>query len=191
MLGFLKQYVKDPVKIGAMAPSSCFLADKMVEEISFLACDCIVEFGPGTGVFTEKILARKKQETKFIVIEQEEEFYNRLIEKYGHRENVVFYHGSAEDVRRYIREQGCEKADYVISGLPFTSLPKEVSRRILRETNLALAEDGIFYTFQYSLVKKKLFQSYFKIISIRREMRNFPPAYVLGLSAKLWRSKKN
>lgn len=43
--------------------------------------------------------------------------------------------------------------DYVLSGLPFTSLPEEVSKRILNNAMEAIHENGEFITFQYSLVK--------------------------------------
>lgn len=184
MLKFFKEYIKSPGKIGAVAPSSTYLAEKMVEKIPFQNCNCIVEYGPGTGVFTEKILARKKQDTKFIVIEQNKEFYNSLVERYGHKENVVFVCGSAEKVQDYLQQNGYSNADYIISGLPFTSLPKLVARRILKATNKALTKDGAFFTFQYSMVKKNLLEQYFKIRGVNRIIRNLPPAYVLELYSK-------
>ncbi len=60
---FIKQYIKNPKTVGAIAPSSEKLAYKMVEDINFLNASCIVEYGSGTGVFTEKILSKKKDST--------------------------------------------------------------------------------------------------------------------------------
>ena len=53
---FLSQYITNPRSIGAVLPSSKFLADKMVESIDFKKAKYIVEYGPGTGVFTNKLL---------------------------------------------------------------------------------------------------------------------------------------
>jgi phospholipid N-methyltransferase len=50
---FLKQYIKNPRMIGAVLPSSRNLARKMIEDIDFEKAECIVEYGPGTGVFTK------------------------------------------------------------------------------------------------------------------------------------------
>ena len=75
---FIKEYIKHPRKVGAIAPSSKYLAYKMIKEINFELAKCIVEYGPGTGAFTEKILARAKDDTKIILLEVNEEFYCKL-----------------------------------------------------------------------------------------------------------------
>ncbi len=49
---FLLEYIKNPSKVGAIAPSSRYLADGMIQSIDFNSAECIVEYGPGTGVFT-------------------------------------------------------------------------------------------------------------------------------------------
>ena len=49
---FLLEYIKNPRKVGAIMPSSKYLAHEMISSIDFENIDCIVEYGPGTGVFT-------------------------------------------------------------------------------------------------------------------------------------------
>ena len=66
---FILEYIKNPKAIGAIAPSSSYLANKMVESINFKNAKCIVEYEPGTGVFTEKILSRISEDTIVILIE--------------------------------------------------------------------------------------------------------------------------
>ncbi|MGL5353252.1 MAG: SAM-dependent methyltransferase, partial [Clostridium sp.] len=68
-LNFLEEYIKSPRTIGAVAPSSERLAKKMIESINFESAECIVEYGPGTGVFTEKLVRNKKRSTILILIE--------------------------------------------------------------------------------------------------------------------------
>ena len=67
-----------------------------------------------------------------------------------------------------------------MSGLPFTSLPGEVSRTILAKTANILKGKGGFITFQYSLFKLNFFKEYFCDIKYKKEIRNFPPAYILN-----------
>ena len=86
---FLLEYIKNPSKVGAVAPSSRYLAEKMIEKINFNTAKCIVEYGPGTGVFTEKILARVKEDTHVILIEVNKSFYEDLQKKYGYKNNVI------------------------------------------------------------------------------------------------------
>ena len=57
-------------------------------------------------------------------------------------------------------------------------MPTAVSDAILTATKTALGERGQFITFQYTLVKRKFFERYFRITGCLREMRNLPPAYV-------------
>ena len=59
MLNFFWQYLRHPRSIGAIAPSSKKLARKMVQPIDFSRASCIMEFGPGTGVFTDELAESK------------------------------------------------------------------------------------------------------------------------------------
>jgi len=178
-LKFLLQYVFKPRTVGAVLPSSRFLARKMVAGINFLGAKCVVEFGAGTGVFTEKIVERCGMDTTVLVFEMNESFAIPLQEKYAHLPNVHILCDSAANIGAYLQEHKFEYADYIISGLPFASLPQEVSHNILDETRRWLKPGGLFVTFQYSLLKKGLIEGYFSDIEITREYRNVPPAYVL------------
>lgn len=68
MLEFIKEFIKNPRFIGAVAPSSRHLAEKMLEDIDFKNSTCIIEYGPGTGVFTERLVDRKRDNTLLIVL---------------------------------------------------------------------------------------------------------------------------
>ena len=181
MWQFLREYISAPDTIGAIAPSSRYLAAAMTVSIDFDKARCIVEYGAGTGVFTREVAAGKRRDTTYIVIEQNDRFYE-MLRKQGVR--VVLIHGDAGNVCGYLREQGFSHADYIISGLPFTSLPRQVSRRILSQTQKAMGTEGVFTTFQYTLLRKHFLEQYFNIQKIVRVWRNLPPAYVLHMKLK-------
>ncbi len=181
MLRFLREYIKTPDTIGAIAPSSRRLAAAMTDVIDFQRARCIVEYGAGTGVFTREVAAGKRPDTVYIVIEQNERFYGMLRRQFQGMPGVVLVHGDAGDVCRFLNEQGFGHADYIISGLPFTSLPEQTSRRILAQTRKAIGKEGVFVTFQYTLLRKKLLESYFRIQRTVRVWCNLPPAYVLQM----------
>ena len=67
----------------------------------------------------------------------------------------------------------------MVPGLPFTILPLSISNAILMNTTDILKDNGEFITFQYSLVKKRFFESYFNSIKSKKVIMNLPPAYVL------------
>lgn len=176
---FLFEYIKSPRIIGAIVPSGRKLAQNMIGNIDFNNINVIVEYGPGTGVFTEKILARVKNDTIVVLIEINKEFYKLLKNLYGHKKNVIIINDSAENIDRILVEYGIEKVDYIISGLPFSSLPKDVSSCILKKTAKLISHNSEFITFQYSLFKLNFFKDYFVNINHKRIMKNIPPAYVL------------
>ena len=179
MFRFIKEFIKNPKFIGAVAPSSEYLAEKMIEDINFKECNCIIEYGPGTGVFTQKLIARKKESTLLLVIENNKEFYDDLFSMYGYKKNVKIINDGAENIKKYLQQYNIKQVDYVVSGLPFTVLPVSISNIILKNTKEILKSEGEFITFQYSLFKKSFFENYFNSVKVKKAMINLPPAYVL------------
>ena len=178
-LSFAKEYIFKPRSVGAVLPSSNHLAERMVQSIDFSTAKCIVEYGAGTGVFTKKILQFKEPETVLIVFENNEHFYNQLLEAFGDMPNVHITSDSAVDIGAHLQQHGLTKTDYVVSGLPFASLPRDASEGILTQTKKHLHNAGCFITFQYTLLKMDFFARFFDEIKTIKEWRNVPPAYVL------------
>ncbi len=191
MWQFLREYLRTPDTIGAVAPSGRHLAASMTASIDFDKARCIVEYGAGTGVFTRDVIARKKRDTIYIVIEQNGRFYEMLRKQFHGMPGVVLIHGDAGNVCGLLREQGFQYADHIISGLPFTSLPRQVSHRILTQTQKAIGTEGKFTTFQYTLLRKTFLAHYFNIQGIVRVWRNLPPAYVLHMKPKRRHARQN
>lgn len=177
---FFLEYIKNPRNVGAIKASSKYLADEMMKTIDFKNARCIVEYGPGTGVFTEKILARAQEDTIIILIEINKEFYNILSNLYSHKANVIVLNESAEEIDKILDKYSIDHVDYVISGLPFASLPEAVSNTILTKTREIIKSKGEFIIFQYTLMRANYIRKFFNKINHRRVMRNIPPAYVLN-----------
>jgi len=180
ILKFILQYILNPRDVGAIMPSSKKLSRKMVENINFNSAKYIVEYGPGTGVFTDKLIEKRNKNTIILIIESNNEFYNLLKDKFKEEKNLFIINDSAENVDKHLQIHNISDVDYVISGLPFASLPKNVSCSILNKTNKILKKEGKFITFQYTLLKKEFINQYFKKIDIKREFANIPPAYILS-----------
>lgn len=177
-MNFFKEYLKNPRSIGAIAPSSKSLIQKITSTIDYNTCNCIVEYGPGTGVFTQNIIKHKKEETKFFVFETNYIFYNMLFNKYRYYKNVFIIYDSAENASLYLKKNNIDYADYIISGLPFTSLPQEVNSNILKETKKIMSNKSQFCLFQYTLLQKKKLSFHFKLIKQIFVLKNLPPAFV-------------
>src|SRR3989338_7901463 len=75
---FLRNFWKEKKMVGAMSPSSPFLAKKMLKSIDFKTVRVIVELGPGTGVFTRKMLEQLHPEGVLLVFELNDNFMQLL-----------------------------------------------------------------------------------------------------------------
>ncbi|MBK5505416.1 class I SAM-dependent methyltransferase [Bacillus sp. TH12] len=181
-LSFLSQCITNPRNVGAVLPSSKFLAEKMMENINFENAKYIIEYVPGTGVFTEKLLKKRNSNTTLMLVENNREFYLMLKEKFKKEKNLFIVWGSAENIDEYLKNFSIPYADYIVSGLPFASLPQNVSDEILLTTTKILKKDGVFITFQYTKFKKKFLNQFFDTIDEKWELRNVPPAFVFSCS---------
>lgn len=171
--------IKNPRNIGAVAPSGKSLSEKMIMPINFDSEKVIFEYGSETGSFMRELVIRRRPDTVLILIEQNKNFCRELKRIFCNQPNLHIINGSAENVNQYLAKYGFKNADYIVSGLLFTSLPEKISDSILTATKKAVGSRGRFITFQYSLVKKKFFERYFQIAGCLKEIKNLPPAYVL------------
>ena len=164
-----------------MIPSSRFLAAKMLNHISIEEAKVVVELGPGTGVFTEKILEKMGENTQLIVVELNDDFYNTLQNKF-HHPNLHLKHGSADQIGIYLKEYGFEKADLIISSLPLANFPSDLRKNVIETAKNCLDDKGKFVQFQYSLQSLKTLKRNFHLVKVEFTAFNFPPAFVYTCS---------
>ncbi|UOQ50773.1 class I SAM-dependent methyltransferase [Hymenobacter cellulosivorans] len=181
---FVEEFFRNPATVGSLVPSSRDLTDKVMEPIDFATATCIVEYGPGTGVFTDMLLARRRAETVVVLVEVSERFCKLLRERYAGQPNVHVILGSADKTADYLRPLGLTRADYVVCGLPFSSLSRRLGWRILEHTQHVLQPDGKLILFQYSLQNTRLFERFFSLRHQEHVLLNLPPAYVLVYEPK-------
>ena len=179
------RFLRSPRSIGAIAPSSPALADAMVQPMRLDGGDRVVELGPGTGALTSALVAQLRPETRVLAIDREPVFVERLRARWPQVDCVC---ASAAALRTLAAERGLLPIDHIVSGLPFASLPAEVTTSILESIEESLRTNGTFTTFQYVHAYKMR-----QATAFRRElsdrlgaeprrtlvMRNLPPAYVL------------
>ncbi len=182
---FVRQFCCEPRTIGAIAPSSRKLAQRMIQPINFSDARVIVEYGPGTGAFTRQVLERiNLDKTIFFGLELNEHM-NRIAN--AQIPEITIFQDSASEVRKYLQQFGVEHADAIISGLPWASFPEKLQDDILSETVAGLPEGGFFSTFAYlhGLVlpsgmrfRRKLHQHFSEVKTSPVVWKNLPPAIV-------------
>jgi len=172
---FLVGFVKHPVMVGSVIPSSKILIDKMLEPVDWSACRLFVEYGPGVGTFTQHILDRLAPDATLLTIDTNDDFTRYISRKFTDS-RLQAVTGSAADVREIMRELGFEHADFVLSGLPFSTLPPGVGPKIAEQTAEALRPGGAFLVYQFSPKVRQFISPFFKRIDKGFEWRNVPPA---------------
>lgn len=163
--------------VGSVVPSSKFLSRKMLDHLNFKSAKLVVELGPGTGVFTERIIEKLGKDCTLLIIELNDKFYKDLKKRITDK-RVCIRKGSASDLHKFMKELNIEKADFIVSSLPLAIIPSTLRKRIVIEVNHKLEKNGEFIQFQYSLQSLKLFKKVFKQVSIRHCLFNMPPAFV-------------
>jgi phosphatidylethanolamine/phosphatidyl-N-methylethanolamine N-methyltransferase len=174
---FLRNFWKEKKMVGAMSPSSRFLAKKMLESINFSEARIIVELGPGTGVFTRRMLEDLRPDGVLLVFELNDSFM-KLLKKEFNDPRVHLIHDSAEKIGEYLEKLGLAQADCVVSSLPLANFPEDLKMRILKESYKVMHNDSLYVQFQYSLNAKKAIKSLFQSVRITFTPANFPPAFV-------------
>jgi len=168
--------------VGAVSPSSKYLMRKMLSNIDFDTANVIVEFGPGTGVFTRELAKRMNADCKLIVFELHETFFKKLQIEFKDNPSVILKNESAENIGMVLSEFNLKEADCVLSSLPLANFPKELIQSILKNSIKNLKKEGKYIQFQYSLTSKKYLQNYFNSVQINFTARNIPPAFIYTCS---------
>ncbi len=147
----------------------------MLEPVDWANCKLFVEYGPGVGTFTQHILDRLAPDATLLTIDTNPDFTEYLSRKIRDS-RLIAVTGSAADVGEIMADAGFKSADFILSGLPFSTLPPGVGATIAEETAAALRPDGAFLVYQFSPKVRDFIAPHFTRIDRGFEWRNIPPA---------------
>lgn len=173
---FLSKGLSSLRTTGAVTRSSRFLCQAMADSIDYSTAKVLVELGAGDGVITKHILERMPADAKLLVFEVQASFCEILRKIDDDR--LVIIEDSAEHIGKYLKEHGYEKADGIISAIPFVILPKPLVYDIVRACKANLLENSFFVQFHYSKILKSVYEEVFDEVKVKFVPRNMPPAFV-------------
>jgi phospholipid N-methyltransferase len=174
---FLRGFLKNPVMVGSVIPSSRVLIDKMLRPVDWESTKLFVEYGPGVGTFTRPVLELLGPDATLLTIDTNPDF-TKYLKKSIDDPRLVTVTGSAADVEKILAERGFGQADYVLSGLPFSTLPPGVGDAIAEATSKVIRPGGAFLVYQFSPKVRDFIQPHFERIDRGFEWINVPPATV-------------
>ncbi len=187
-LQFLQAFLKNPLKVGAIAPSSPELAAEMLQGIEPDDQNIVLELGVGTGAITRFLRGVIPNRESYLGIELDADLVKTLNRNFP---DVNIIQGNAAEAYTIHKDSGLGKVRYLVCCLPFVSLPKEVSEAVLTEISRFMDEGCELRLFQYAhgyflppaiKLREYLKARYGKSRRSPLVLKNVPPAYTLTWS---------
>ena len=182
---WFQSYLRHPLQLGALFPSSSALSSLMVRHIKTDTHGRILELGPGTGSFTRALLKRGVPEENLVLLEKSSDFTTLLRNSFP-KATVIC--GDATDVVAILRPLGIEAFDEIVSGIPLNAMATQLRRIICGEAFKLLRLGGSIVQVSYlprCSIPNDIITSYSaKKIYCGLAIANIPPAFV-------WRAEKH
>ena len=175
-LAFFRGFVARPKEVGSIIPSSRFLERRIIRSADVEKADLVVELGPGTGGTTRALLRAMKSDAKLLAIEINPRFVEVLRQTRDLR--LVVHNGSAAEIPEALSAHDLPNPDVILSGIPFSTMTRDVGSQILRAVHDALPPGGRFIAYQVRDRVSELGGDVFGRAKVQREILNVPPMRV-------------
>jgi len=175
-VAFFQGFLARPKEVGSIIPSSRFLERRIVRAAGVTDARLLVELGPGTGGTTRALLRAMREDATLMAIEINPRFVSLLRRDPDPR--LVAHQGSASGLRAALELYDLPAPDVVLSGIPFSTMPRSAGLEILRSVEDALAPGGTFVAYQVRDRVASLGSEVFGPARTQREVLNVPPMRV-------------
>lgn len=175
-LAFLQGFLRYPEQVASIVPSSRFLERRIIDCAELAEADLVVELGPGTGGTTRAMLAALGPDARLLTIELTPEFVDLLTRHPDPR--LIVELGSAVGIREILAAHALGRPRVVVSGIPFSTMPPLLGRRIIGEVWEALAPGGLFVAYQVRDRVAGLSRKLLGRPEVELELFNVPPMRV-------------
>jgi phosphatidylethanolamine/phosphatidyl-N-methylethanolamine N-methyltransferase len=174
---FLGKFFKHGTAIASLAPSSRWLSRTTVRNIPWDRADVLVELGAGTGPITRVLAEKARPDCRVVVLERDPDFARLLHERFDRQPNLDVVEGDVRDLTAILGDRGIRRVDYVISGLPVPSFPRDLQHDLFRAVRQILAPGGTYNQItEMPWVYWRFYKTFFDEVRFVFEPRNFPPA---------------
>ncbi|HYF01716.1 MAG TPA: rRNA adenine N-6-methyltransferase family protein [Planctomycetota bacterium] len=173
---FIREFLRDR-EIASVKATSAYVVRRVCNRMDLSRRRVVVEYGPGTGPFTSAILERMTPDSILVLVESNPDFADILREIPDRRVRV--FRERAQRVSDLLRREGIERADYVLSGIPFSHLDDHGRLALLRDTRRVLRDDGRFIAYQSSGRLRRALSEVFPHVRVKVEPFHIPPIFIL------------
>lgn len=177
---FVRSAIKNCRQVGAILPSSSFLADKIVDPKIVKKSNVIVEIWAGTWSFTEKIFDCVPQDTdkQIFIIEKDKSLYRCLLKRFPKYKRFIF-NEDVLNLTKFLKNKWIIKVDMVVSWLPYLTLPKHIFKYVMDDFLATFfTSTSIYLQFSYAKYTQENYKKYFHHVKTKTCILNIPMAHV-------------
>jgi phosphatidylethanolamine/phosphatidyl-N-methylethanolamine N-methyltransferase len=176
---FFKRFLQRPMQVASICPSSKVLIDKVVGKFDLSVPRIIAEFGPGEGCHTREIVRRMHPESRLLLFELDPELANHLRHHFRNDPRISVLNTDAANLPNELAALGIEYCDYVVSGIPFSTMEVGKKRLLLQRIHESLAPNAKSAFIIYQVTNE--LRGHAKIFSrVKSEycLQNIPPMFI-------------
>lgn len=148
-LRFIRTWLENPLKVGAVTPSGKVLARTMARYVDPNSDGPIIELGPGTGPVTDALIKNGVDPARLVLVEYDPAFCRLLQERYP---AATVVQGDAYSLRQLLSALLVQPAAAIVSGLPLMTKPLRTRVRLINEALNLLKPGAPFVQFTYAVV---------------------------------------
>ena len=173
---FFQEFLKHPLQVGSIIPSSRFLERRIVETAGVNSAKTIVELGPGNGGTTRAILRAMAQQATLLSIEVNQHLHSLVSRIKDDR--LISHLGNAHELNQIISMHRLDAPEVVISGIPFSTISHASGSQILEAISSVLAPGGRFVAYQVSKRVASVCLPFLGAGQVEVQLLNIPPLRV-------------
>ena len=176
-IAFLRGFLERPKEVGSIIPSSRWMERRITRTAEIASSKLAIELGPGTGGTTKALLRAMAPDARLLAIEINPSFCDLLRDTIDDPRLIV-HEGSAAEITEALVKHDLDAPDVILSGIPFSTMPRELGLSILRSVKESLRPGGRFVAYQFRDVVHTLGKQVFGPASVQLELLNVPPMRV-------------
>jgi phospholipid N-methyltransferase len=173
---FFQEFLKHPLQIGSVIPSSRFLEQRILEISRIASAQTIVELGSGTGGTTRAILGAMPQSAKLLSIEINPHLYASVSKISDDR--LIAHLGNACELKKILFMYDMRRPEAVISGIPFSTMSHSTGSQVIEAVSSLLSPNGRFVAYQVSKRVASLCRPFLGTGQMEVELLNIPPVRI-------------
>ncbi len=170
----VREFLRKPSLVGSAFPASRHLVDALLNPVDWSSARLVVEYGPGCGPLTRAILEKLPRDSRLVAIDVSRHFTRHLRDTIDDP-RLIAVTGCAGSAETVLARHGLGPADAIVTGIPFSTMPRRSAARILDVSAQVLRDDGQLLAYQMRSTVAPMLAERFSTLDTAMAWRNIPP----------------